>query len=82
MAKRKRVPAKYQPGFLARMDGRLEKAKVLSTAFYEICDDQGGLENLSHTKLALIERFCFLEYQLRRLEKKLLLAPKKNDHLI
>jgi len=80
--KRKRIPSKYQPGFLARMDARCELTQILSSAFDEICVDCGGKESLSHTKLTLIERFVFLEYVLRQWEVRIANNPKKTASLV
>ena len=82
MAKRKRIAKKYEPGFLVRLDMRLQTAQILNSAFQEVVDDMGGIENLSHTQLALAERFVFLEYVLRRLEERIALSPKKSAKLI
>lgn len=80
--KRKRLTAKYEPGFLARLDGRCEITKVLTTAFDEICDDAGGIESLSHTQVSLIERFVFLEHILRKMEVYITNNPKKGNQLL
>ena len=80
--KRKRISARYQPGFLARLDGRLEVARILNSAFVEVTDDMGGLESLSHAQTTLAERFVFLEYVLRRLENRIATEPKKGAVLL
>ena len=80
--KRKKLPARYKVGFLQRLDGRCELTKVLSSAFDEVTADAGGVENLSHTKLCLIERFVFLEYVLRQWENRITLNPKKSGKLL
>lgn len=82
MAKRKRILAKYEPGFLQTLDGRLEVAKILNSAFDEVTDDMGGKDSLCHTQLALAERFVFLEYVLRRIETRIALNPKKSGKLL
>jgi len=76
MAKQKRITAKYEPGFLQRLDRRTEIAKILNTAYDEVTSDMGGIENLSHSQLALAERFVFLEYVLRTLEDRIVNEPK------
>lgn len=80
--KKKRITATYQPGFLARLDARLEVAQVLHSAYIEVTDDLGGAENLSHVKLTLAERYIFLEYQLRRWESLILANPTKSGKLV
>ena len=80
--KRVKVPAKYEPGFLVRLDGRLEATKILNSAYDEVTADMGGMQNLSHVQLCLAERFVFLEYVMRRLENRIANNPKKSAVLL
>lgn len=82
MAKHKNMPGKFQPGFLCRMDGRLEVSKNLHTAFIEVTDDMGGLESLSHVQATLAERFIFLEYALRNIEGRMAGDPDSATDLM
>lgn len=70
------LPARYERGFLARLDGRTEIARELRVAFDEIVSDQGGIEGLSHVRRSLVERFCWLEAVLRSLELRIAEADK------
>lgn len=67
-AKLKRLPERYQPGFLRELDGRTEISQRLNAVYDRIVADCGGSNSLSHTKLALIERFVFLEATLQTWE--------------
>jgi hypothetical protein len=62
------IPPRYEKGFLAKLDNRTEIAKRLRVHYVAICDDLGGEENLSHIKLALIERFVFLQAVINKYE--------------
>ena len=42
----------------------------------------GGVDSLSHTQVALAERFVFLEYILRKLETQIALSPKKSAGML
>ena len=55
--KQNKLPARYEKGFLSRLDGRTEIARELRAAFDEIVADQGGIEGLSHVRRSLVERF-------------------------
>jgi len=69
--KQSTLPAKYQKGFLNRLDGRIELARELRFAYAELTDDLGGIDTLSHVKRALAERFIWLEAILRGIERKI-----------
>ena len=62
------LPAKYEPGFLAKLDQRTELARLLRERFQGIAHDLGGPDDLSGIKASLLERFVFLEATLSRLE--------------
>lgn len=74
--KQNTLPAKYEKGFLSRLDGRTEIARELRQSFDEIVSDQGGIEGLSHVRRSLVERFCWLEAVLRSLELRIAEADK------
>jgi len=66
--KRTELPSKYTIGFLATMDKRTELYERLSSTYVSIVDDLGGYESIATTKLALVERFVWLQEILRSLE--------------
>lgn len=66
--KRRELPSKYTIGFLATMDKRTELYERLSSTYASIVDDLGGYESIATTKLALVERFVWLQEILRSLE--------------
>ena len=74
--KQNKLPARYEKGFLSRLDGRTEIARELRAAFDEIVADQGGIDGLSHVRRSLVERFCWLEAVLRSLELRIAEADK------
>lgn len=61
-------PKKYETNFLAKMDKRSQAYQLLKESFDEITADRGGVEQLSHVQLCLIEKFCFMEFLLRKKE--------------
>ena len=65
------LPDKFTKGVLARLDGRTDLKKRLSFTYARVLDDCGGIDALPHTKVALVERFCWLEEFLRQIEGKL-----------
>lgn len=65
------LPGKYTPGFLRQMDRRTELSERLRVAFDNITTDAGGADDLAHVKLALVERFVFLEAMLSTLENEI-----------
>jgi len=69
-------PKRYEQHFLAKMDKRSVAYQVLHESFSEIVQDRGGVESLSHIQLALIEKFCFLEFMLHK--KELEMAESNN----
>ena len=73
------LPEKFQTGFLSKLDGRYELAKELKASYSELCDDLGGLENLSHVKRTLAERFCWLSAILRSVEMQIAESKGKDD---
>jgi len=77
--KEKRLPTKYSPGFVRKMDGRYEVVKGLQDAFQQIADDLGGEESLSRLHLGLIERTVFLEFQLREWERQVLMGELQDE---
>ena len=77
-----KLPARYEVGFLRDFDKRTEVYQLLSGAYKEIIDDLGGIEGLSHIRLALVERFVFLEFSMRNLEKRMAENPLKTGRLL
>ncbi len=65
---RNELPSKYERGFLKGLDRRTQIYARLTAIHDEIVDDLGGKDGLSHTKLALIERFVFLEAVIQKME--------------
>ena len=80
--KRMRLPAKYKAGFLKEFDRRTETFQSLNSSYQEVMSDMGGPENLSHVQVCLAERFIFLEFVLRRLERRIANNPKKSEALL
>lgn len=80
--KRKKLPARYEPGFLAELDQRSLVYRELKTAYDEVVSDCGGEDDLTHTQLCLIERFVFLEVLLQTWENTIAANPKASDHLV
>jgi hypothetical protein len=78
----KKLPHKYETGFLARLDGRKPTTKILHRAYSQITDDLGGEETLSTVQKVLIEKFCFLSFVLRSLERQIAENPKDSTLLI
>lgn len=77
--KMSQLPVKYEPGFLLRMDGRTELARSLMLTYNSVIDDLGGTVDLPYVKLALVERYVFLEEFLRQLEQKIAKSGAVND---
>ena len=76
------LPPRFEPGFLRNMDRRLALSQRLSAVYETIVDDLGGQDTLSHTKLALVERFVFLEAVLQTWEEKIATDPKEAEPLM
>ena len=51
------LPPKFKPGFLTTLDARTNIAKALRANRDEIVSDIGGLAEIGHIKLSLVERF-------------------------
>ena len=62
------IPTKFEPGFVARLDGRTEIYKALRERFDDLADDLGGVADLSGIKRSLLERFVWLEVTLTTIE--------------
>jgi len=61
-------PAKYQSGFINRMDFRTEIYMNLSLSYDTVIADLGGRRSLSRIELSLVERYIFAEYKIREIE--------------
>lgn len=79
---RKRIPDKFQPGFIDGMDQRCGLAKTLRETHAEVVEELGGIDRISRIKLSLIERFCWLETLLRTLEHEMSTRRDVRDELI
>ena len=77
--KTQKLPAKYQPGFLRRMDRRTSFSKRLRRVFNQIVADLGGEDNLSTIQLTLIERFAWMKAHLQFLEDEMAKNPEDLD---
>lgn len=77
--RRKTLPERYEVGFLREFDRRTELYQRLSTIYETILEDVGGAESVAHTRLALIERFVFLEAVLQELEQEIAKNPKASE---
>jgi len=80
--KKTTLPKKYEKGFIPTMDGRTDLAKRLGHTYESVLNDCGGQENISYTKLVLIERFTFLEEFLRQIEKAIVENPSKTRNCL
>ena len=80
--KRQTLPAKFEPGFLRDFDRRTEIYQRLAATYDEIVTDAGGEHEIPHTKLALIDRFVFLEATLQTWEREIATNPKAAEHLV
>ena len=65
------LPAKYEPGFLERMDARLAIARVIRERVATIESDMGGTETLSHARRSLARRAAWLEAVIESDEQRL-----------
>ncbi|MBA4411588.1 MAG: hypothetical protein C0397_19495 [Odoribacter sp.] len=75
-------PKRYEQNFLARLDGRTENYKTLVSAYNNVMSDLGGEDNLSHVQHSLVERFVFLEFVMKHLEKRIVQNPKKREVIL
>ena len=64
-----KLPAKFKAGFLSTLDKRTDLAKALKSNRDAIVADIGGPDEVGHIKLALVERFVWLEAMLQSLEQ-------------
>lgn len=78
----KSLPAKFTPGFMKRLDGRQALAVRLRTSFDNIVEDLGGEQNLTYTRLVMIERFVFLEAMIANWEAQVATEPDAADALV
>ncbi|WP_275099519.1 hypothetical protein [Sedimenticola hydrogenitrophicus] len=60
-----RVPAKFEPGFIAALDGRTGIAQEMRERFQELTCDLGGADSLSYQQRSLCERVLWLEHWIR-----------------
>jgi predicted RNA-binding protein Jag len=76
------LPKRFERGCLKKLDQRTELAKRLNAVFQTIIDDLGGLDTLSHTRVALVERFVWLEHTLQLIEQRIATQPKRSEELL
>lgn len=76
--KTQKLPRRYQPGFLRRMDRRTSFSKRLRAVFNRVVEDLGGEDQLSTIQLTLVERFAWLKAHLQLLEDEM---AKSSDDL-
>jgi hypothetical protein len=77
--KTQKLPKRYQPGFLRRMDRRTSFSKRLRAVFNRVVEDLGGEDQLSTIQLTLVERFAWLKAHLQLLEDEMAKAPDDID---
>jgi hypothetical protein len=65
------VPTKFKLGFLESLDKRTDLARALRANYDAIVADIGGLDDMSHVKKVLVERFVWLEAILQSIEHEL-----------
>ncbi len=75
-------PKKYETNFLQKLDRRTASYQILNDGFNEVVSDMGGLDGLSHVQKSLAERYIFLEFVLRNVEKQMARNPKKSEELL
>ncbi len=68
------LPVKYESDFLQKMDRRFGHVKALRQAYDELIADTGAE---SHVKRSLCERYVWLEFVLRSLERRFLEATEE-----
>ncbi|MCG3774701.1 MAG: hypothetical protein JW395_1525 [Nitrospira sp.] len=73
------LPTSFQAGFITALDGRTELARGLKERFESIATDLGGLHELSNIKASLVERFCWLEASLSKIEHDMASADTKTS---
>jgi hypothetical protein len=65
------LPAKFKTGFLEGLDKRTDLARALRQNYDDIVADIGGVDELSHIKSVLVERFVWLEAIVQQIEHQL-----------
>jgi hypothetical protein len=74
--KRASIPQKFEPGFIAALDGRTGIAQEMRERFTELTRDLGGADRLSYQQRSLCERALWLEHWIREQEA----ALARGDH--
>lgn len=80
--KDQKLPDKFQPGFLANLDGREKLAKALESNYAAIVSDIGGPADIGHVKASLIERFVWLEGILQGIEHEMVTGKTNKTEAI
>ena len=71
MAKSSDIPAKFEAGYLDRLDGRTAIASAMRARWHEMTSDLGGADRLSYAQRSLVERALWLEHWLHVQEQAL-----------
>src|SRR5690349_3353855 len=78
------IPTAFEPGFIARLDGRTGLARALRDRFDSLAADLGGIEEMSGVRSSLLARFVWLEASLAKLENDMATAadPKATSEVL
>jgi len=57
-----RVPATFEPGFLANLDQRTGIAQMMGDRYRELTDDLGGADQLSYSQKLLAEKVLWIQH--------------------
>ena len=66
-----KIPARYSPDFMERLDRRTVLGKAVCQRFETIATDCGGLNSLSHIQVGIIKRFIWMEAVIEGFELQL-----------
>jgi len=76
------LPAKYEPGYFGKLDGRTTLAKAMAANYDQIVADLGGMDSLSYFQRSLIERALWMEGVIQKYEHELATADKETAETI
>lgn len=71
--------AKYQSGYLNRLDFRMEIYGNLAKSYAQLLCDLGGIENLSRIEQSLCERFVHCEWLIREVENEIIRSGRNGN---
>lgn len=80
--KQRTIPRRYEPGFITQLDQRTDLGRTLRLRFDTITEEAGGLQNLSRVKIALVERFVFMDALLSTWETEIATKPGNSQELV